>query len=562
MSSAVDQMKENLACALIRSVKKAVNQGVLQELPELPDFIIEVPREKDHGDFAANLAMLLSKKVHLPPRKVAGILMDCIDLQGLPVEKVEVAGPGFINFYLDPGWVLGVLPGIITLDENYGRTDLGGGAKVQIEFVSANPTGLLHMGNARGAALGDSIASILNFCGYQVTREFYINDAGHQIELLGDSLQARYFQLLDRPAEIPAEGYHGEDIIETVKGFINLYGDSYLNIDEDKRKNALIDYTLKEKLAVIKKTLLSFGVSYDVWFSEQDLHNNGVVKEIVDRLISMGYLYEHEGALWFKAKEFGVEKDEVILRSNGAPTYFATDIAYHFNKFQRGFDRIINIWGADHHGHVARMKGAVAALGYNPDALHVIIMQLVRLYRGKEIVRMSKRAGQYVTLEELIEEVGRDAARYFFVMRSADSHLDFDLDLARSQSNENPVYYIQYAHARICSILRQLDETGKTLPAPGPDYLNLLKEEAELVLARRLADFPEEVSMAAKDLAPQRLTRYLHEVAGLLHSFYNSHRVISPDEKLSCARLILVRATRVVLCNGMRLLGIQAPERM
>ncbi|MFA5383422.1 MAG: arginine--tRNA ligase [Eubacteriales bacterium] len=562
MSSAVDQMKENLACALIRSVKKAVNQGVLQELPELPDFIIEVPREKDHGDFAANLAMLLSKKVHLPPRKVAGILMDCIDLEGLPVEKVEVAGPGFINFYLDPGWVLGVLPGIITLDENYGRTDLGGGAKVQIEFVSANPTGLLHMGNARGAALGDSIASILNFCGYQVTREFYINDAGHQIELLGDSLQARYFQLLDRPAEIPAEGYHGEDIIETVKGFINLYGDSYLNIDEDERKNALIDYTLKEKLAVIKKALLSFGVSYDVWFSEQDLHNNGVVKEIVDRLNSMGYLYEHEGALWFKAKEFGVEKDEVILRSNGVPTYFATDIAYHFNKFERGFDRIINIWGADHHGHVARMKGAMAALGYNPDALHVIIMQLVRLYRGKEIVRMSKRAGQYVTLEELIEEVGRDAARYFFVMRSADSHLDFDLDLARSQSNENPVYYIQYAHARICSILRQLDETGKTLPTPGPDYLNLLKEESELILARRLADFPEEVSMAAKDLAPQRLTRYLHEVAGLLHSFYNSHRIISPDEKLSCARLILVRATRVVLCNGMRLLGIQAPERM
>ncbi|KUK54099.1 MAG: Arginine--tRNA ligase [Desulfotomaculum sp. 46_296] len=562
MSSAVDQMKENLAGALKRTVKKAVRQGVLQDLPELPDFIIEVPREKDHGDFAANLAMLLSKKVHLPPRKVAEILKGCIDFQGLPVEKVEVAGPGFINFYLDPKWVLEILPGIITLDENYGRTDFGGGTKVQVEFVSANPTGLLHMGNARGAALGDSIASILSFCGYQVTREFYINDAGHQIELLGDSLQARYFQLLDRPAEVAAEGYHGEDIIETVKGFIKLYGDSLLDTGKEERKNALVDYTLKEKLAVIKKALLSFGVSYDVWFSEQDLHKKGFIQEIVDRLNSMGFLYEHDGALWFKAREFGVEKDEVILRSNGAPTYFAADIAYHFNKFQRGFDRVINIWGADHHGHVARMKGAVAALGYNPDALHVIIMQLVRLYRGGEIVRMSKRSGQYVTLEELIEEVGRDAARYFFVMRSADSHLDFDLDLARAQSNENPVYYIQYAHARICSILRLLDETGKKLPSPGPDDLNLLKEEAELVLTRRLADFPEEVLMAAKDLAPHRLTRYLHEVAGLLHSFYNSHRVISPDERLSCARLMLVKATRIVLRNGMRLLGIQAPERM
>jgi len=362
---------------------------------------------------------------------------------------------------------------------------LAGAAKVQVEFVSANPTGLLHMGNARGAALGDSIASILSFCGYQVIREFYINDAGHQIELLGDSLQARYFQLLGRPAEIASEGYHGEDIVETVKGFINLYGDSLLDVSEEERKNTLVDYTLKEKLAVIKETLLSFGVSYDVWFSEQDLHKKGVVREIVDRLNSMGFLYEHDGALWFKAGEFGVEKDEVILRSNGAPTYFAADIAYHFNKFQRGFDRVINIWGADHHGHVARMKGAMAALGYNPDALQVIIMQLVRLYRDGEIVRMSKRSGQYVTLEELIEEVGRDAARYFFVMRSADSHLDFDLDLARAQSNENPVYYVQYAHARICSILRQLDETGKKLPAPGPDDLNLLKEEAELVLARR-----------------------------------------------------------------------------
>jgi arginyl-tRNA synthetase len=555
-------MRTNLSRALQEAVREAVQRGLLPDFPEVPGFIIEAPREKEHGDFAANLAMQLAKKLRLPPRKIAEALLSCLKLTGLPVLKAEVAGPGFLNFYLEPAWALAEIPRIISAGDDYGRVDVGKGKKVQVEFVSANPTGLLHMGNARGAALGDSLARILDFAGYRVEREFYINDAGHQIELFGRSLEARYFQLFGRPGEVPEEGYHGEDIVETVKGFAAAYGDKYLSVPEEERREALVSYALAEKLAAIRKALADFGVSYDVWFSETSLHESGAVREAVRRLEERGFLYEYEGALWFKAKEFGVEKDEVVIRKNGFPTYFAADIAYHVNKFERGFDLVINIWGADHHGHVPRLKGALAALGYNPDALQVILMQLVRLFRGGEIVKMSKRSGQFVTLEELVEEVGRDAARYFFVMRSADSHLDFDLDLARARSNENPVYYIQYAHARICSIFRQLEEMGGQPPGPGQADLLLLKEEAELLLARKLADFPEEVALAAQDYAPHRLTRYLHETAGLFHSFYNSYRVIGGDEGLSAARLLLAGATRIVLRNGLRLIGVSAPERM
>ncbi|WP_073164568.1 arginine--tRNA ligase [Desulfofundulus australicus] len=558
MKGIVQEVREHLAGALERALASAVSRGLLPAV-EIPPYVLEVPREKEHGDFATNLAMLLARPARLAPRKIAGTLVAHLDLTGIPVDRVEVAGPGFINFYLAPRWALAELPRIIAADHDYGRVNLGQGQRVQVEFVSANPTGLLHMGNARGAALGDSIAALLDFAGYRVTREYYINDAGNQIENFGRSLEARYFQLLGLPAQVPEEGYHGEDIIDTVRGFVERFGDRYLQATEQERRQALADYALKEKLAAIKKALEDFGVHYDVWFSEKSLHESGAVEETINILRRRGYIYEYEGALWFKATEFGAEKDEVLVRSNGIPTYFAADIAYHRDKFRRGFERVINIWGADHHGHVARMKGAMAALGYDPEALEIVIMQLVRLYRGGELVRMSKRSGQFVTLEELVEEVGRDAARYFFVMRSADSHLDFDLDLARAQTNENPVYYIQYAHARICSILRQVD--GSLPPAEQVD-LDLLREEEELALARRLADFPEEVALGAKDLAPHRMARYLHEVAGLLHSFYNSHRVITGDEAMTAARLVLVGATRIVLRNGLRLLGLSAPERM
>lgn len=557
----VEKICNELRQALVKAVEKAVHTGALPRL-EIPDFLVEVPREKEHGDFATNLAMMLARPARSAPRNIAGILADNLELDKNLVKNVEIAGPGFINFYLDPRWPLEGLPAILEQGENYGRVNLGRGKKVQVEFVSANPTGLLHMGNARGAALGDSLAAILDFAGYEVTREYYINDAGKQIENFGLSLEARYLQLLGREAQVPEDGYHGQDVIDTVKGFIDKYGDKYLDAGGEERRSALVEYALKEKLGAIRKVLEDFGVKYDVWFSEQSLHDGGKVDAALERLKERGYTYERDGALWFKATGFGVEKDEVLVRKNGIPTYFAADVAYHMDKFERGFDWVINVWGADHHGHVPRMKGAVAALGYDPDALSVVIMQLVRLFRGGEIVRMSKRTGQFVTLDELMEEVGKDAARYFFVMRSADSHLDFDLDLAKSHTNENPVYYIQYAHARICSILRQ-PAAGEIIDrARQEPVTEKLTSEAELALARRLVDFPEEITLAAGQLAPHRIARYLHEVAGLLHSFYNAHRVITGDKDLSAARLALVDATRIVLRNGLKLLGLTAPERM
>jgi len=557
----IARLRAELNHALIKAVTLA-SQKMRFPAAGIPDFVLEVPREKEHGDFATNLALLLAGALKMSPRKIAGIIKEELNFEGLPVKKVEVAGPGFINFYLDPAWALRVIPEIINQGEDYGRVNIGNREKVQVEYVSANPTGLLHMGNARGAALGDSIASLLDFADYQVTREFYVNDAGTQIENLGKSLAARYFQLLGFKAEIPEEGYHGEDLVATTKKFIALYQDKYLKESASVREEALVKYALDEAITAIKKTLAEFGVHYDVWFSEASLYAGGSVKEIIERLKEKGFGYEHEGALWFKAREFGARQDEVLVRNNGAPTYFAADIAYHVNKLQRGFTKIINIWGADHHGHVARLKGALAALGYSPDAVQVIIMQLVRLYRGGEIVRMSKRTGQYVSLEDLIEEVGRDAARYFFVMRSADSHLDFDLDLAREQSVKNPVYYIQYAHARICSLKKVLAEQGRTMPRVSSTDLTLLTQEAELALARRLADFPEEVTRAVQNLAPHQIASYIHEVAGLLHAFYNHHRVITADPALSNSRVLLVEATRIVLANALKLLGLKSPERM
>ncbi|WP_166511121.1 arginine--tRNA ligase [Desulfallas thermosapovorans] len=554
-------MRAALEKALVEAVDKAVQAGELPPV-ELPDFVVEVPREREHGDFATNLAMLLPKQARMAPRKIAGVLVQYLPRTTRWLQHIDVAGPGFINFTLDPRWVLQAVPLAVERQSDYGRVQLGANKRVQVEFVSANPTGLLHMGNARGAALGDAIAAILDFAGWQVAREYYINDAGNQVENFALSLEARYLELLGREGEVPEGGYHGQDIIDTVRRYIEENGDKLLDVDRRVRLDTLARYALAEKISGIKKALADFGVHYDVWFSEQSLHDTGKVDGALQRLRERGFLYEQEGALWFKASAFGLEKDEVVVRKNGIPTYYAADIAYHMDKFDRGFDRVINVWGADHHGHVARMKGAIKALGYDPDALDVVLMQLVRLFSGGEIVRMSKRTGQFVTLEELVDEVGLDAARYFFIMRSADSHLDFDLDLARTQSNDNPVYYVQYAHARICSIFRQLAEQGGQPPRAGDVNLELLREEAELALARRLADFPEEVALAARQLAPHRIARYVHEVAGLLHSFYNVHRVITGDVELTSARLLLMEATRVVLRNALALLGVRAPEKM
>ncbi|KUK11155.1 MAG: Arginine--tRNA ligase [Clostridia bacterium 41_269] len=546
---------------LKEAVLKAKDEGDLN-FEELPFFIVEVPKEKGHGDFASNLAIILASQTKKPPREIGEIIIKHLDTSNTWIKDVEIAGPGFINFTLMREWLYQVLEVVERGDKKYGRSNVGNGKKVQVEFVSANPTGLLHMGNARGAAIGDTIANVLEAAGWKVTREFYINDAGNQIENFAKSLEARYLQLLGKEAEVPEDGYHGEDLIETMRNFIELEGDKYLEADPEVRREALTEYALKEKLKSIKESLERFGVAFDVWFSEHTLHESGAVNEVIEELRKRGYVYEKDGALWFKSTLFGDKKDEVLVRKNGMPTYFAADIAYHKNKFDRGFDRVINIWGADHHGHVVRMKGAMEALGYDKDKLDIIIMQLVRLFKDGEILRMSKRTGQYITLDELIDEVGKDAARFFFVMRAADSHLDFDLDLAKKESSENPVYYVQYAHARIISILRQAVEKGVEIPRAYKTDLTVLDSEVELELIRKLAEFPGLVKACAETLEPHRLPHYAIELAGMFHSFYTECRVLGEDEGKQAARLVLVNATRIVLRNVLNLLGVTAPERM
>ncbi|MFZ5943966.1 MAG: arginine--tRNA ligase [Bacillota bacterium] len=557
--SLVEKLKDNIRRQIIAALEENKAEGKLH-YEKLPGFVIEVPREKAHGDFACNIAMLLTKEAKMNPRQIAQLIVDKFNTQGTWTEKLEIAGPGFINFYLNNHWMYDVLPLVEDQDEKFGSSTVGDGKKVQVEFVSANPTGLLHMGNARGAALGDTLANLLSAAGFQVTKEFYINDAGNQIENFGKSLEARYFQEMGRDVPFPEEGYHGKDIIDTVKTIIKEVGSQYMELEPEERRTRLIETALEEKLSAIRTALANFGVEYDIWFSESTLHESGAIAEVIEVLKGKDLIYEQEGALWFRSSRFGSDdKDEVVVRSNGTPTYFAADIAYHKNKFDRGFDWVINIWGADHHGHVARMKGAVEAVGYNPDNLTVILMQLVRLFRGGEIVRMSKRTGKYITLSELVEEVGKDAARYFFVMRNPDSHLDFDLDLAKQQSSDNPVFYVQYAHARICSILKAVGE-GK--PSSAKADVTLLQEPAELELIRKIADLPDEIAQAAKALEPHRIARYAHDLASSFHTFYNSCRVLTDDESLKNARLVLVNATRITLRNVLTLLGVSAPERM
>ncbi|MGB9886595.1 MAG: arginine--tRNA ligase [Moorellales bacterium] len=559
----------NLLSQIAAKIKSALAEAALEarkrgevKFDRLPEFTVEVPRERDHGDLATNLALVLARGAGRPPREVADSVLCHLNLTGTWVHRTEVAGPGFINFWLDPSWLYQV-PGLVEAQgDRWGNSHLGAGVKVQVEFVSANPTGLLHMGNARGAALGDTLANLLAAAGYEVTREYYINDAGHQIETFALSLEARYLQLFGREAPLPEEGYHGEDLVDTVRDFAARYGDRYLTSPPEERRQALVDFALQEKLAGIRRSLERFGVRYDVWFSEQSLHSRGLVGDTLAELERRGYLYRQDGAVWFRASALAKAKDEVVVRSSGVPTYFAADIAYHVDKFARGFDRVINIWGADHHGHVGRLKAALAALGYDPERLTVILMQLVRLFQGGELLRMSKRTGQYVTLDELLDEVGKDAARYFFLLRSADSHLDFDLDLAKSQSEENPVYYVQYAHARIASILRHARAEGYEVPPAGAANLRLLTHPAEVELLRKIAEWPGVVETAARNLEPHRLPYYAHELASIFHRFYTQCRVLHPDPELRGARLVLVKITRITLARVLNLMGVTAPESM
>jgi arginyl-tRNA synthetase len=553
----LENIRNEIAELLTGAVSEARRAGSLTGR-DLPGFTVETPRDRAHGNFASNLALLLAQEEHVSPRRIAQVLLDFLSLPTGYVARAEVAGPGFINFYLDPAWHYQVLPEVETQGERFGCSDLGGGERVQVEFVSANPTGLLHMGNARGAALGDTLANVLTAAGYNVQREFYINDAGNQIENFGRSLEAHYLRLLGQDVPFPENGYPGKDLLECMKGMVAQVKDKYVAVDPLLRREMLVKFALAEKLSQMEKDLADFRVHYDNWFSEQTLHDGGEIEQVLRDLQKSGYLYEDDGALWFRSTLFGDEKDEVLVRGNGIPTYFAGDIAYHRNKFRRGFNRVINIWGADHHGHVARLKGAMKALDIDPDRLQVIIMQLVRLFRDGEVVRMSKRSGEYITLRDLMDEVGADAVRYFFVMRSADSHLDFDFDLAKEQSSENPLYYVQYAHARICSILRQ----AETVPPVAAVDCSLLSDPAELALIQKIAELPGEIAYAASHMEPHRLAFYANELATLFHGFYTTCRVLTDQPGLSQARLVLINACRIALSNTLHLVGVTAPEHM
>ncbi len=556
----IQSLRDSLYNTIIAALEKAKKDNLL-EFSTVPDFVIEVPREKEHGDFATNVAMLLARQAKMPPRKIAEIIVAQIPVNQSGFKQVDIAGAGFINFYFDNSWLHGIPNLVQTMGNEYGLNQKQN-KKVQVEFVSANPTGNLHMGNARGGAIGDSLANILHLAGYDVEREFYINDAGNQIEIFAESLEARYLQLTGHDVKFPENGYAGQDVIDTVKGIISRYGKDWVALSSEERRRCLVEEALQEKVTYIAKTLQEFGINYDVWFSEKTLHQAGKIDEVIAELEREDYVYEKDGALWFKSTRFGDEKDEVLKRANGLPTYFAADIAYHKDKFERGFDWVINVWGADHHGHIARMKGAIQALGYNPDQLDILLMQLVRLLRSGNVVRMSKRTGTTVSLDELIEEVGRDAARFIFVMRNPDSHLDFDLELAKQQNQDNPVYYVQYAHARICSIFRQAEAAGISMPPVEQINSALLKEPEELDLLRKIADFPEEINVAARTMAPHRIARYVMDLAGLFHSFYNHHRVINDDQALQEARLLLMSVTRITIKNALCVLGVSAPEQM
>jgi len=564
MTNVVETIKHQIEEIVKKSIRKASENG---EIPEIPveELTIEVPKDAGHGDFSTNIAMQGAKVAKKPPRQVAEIIINSMDLSNTYIERVETAGPGFINFFLNNDWLYDALKDIQTKREDYGRIDLGKGQRVMVEFVSANPTGPLHMGNARGGALGDCIASVLEKAGYDVTREYYINDAGNQIEKFGISLEARYIQLLkgEDAIEFPEDGYHGEDIIERVKEYIEENGDKLLNVSSEERRKELVDYVLPKNVEAIRKALESYGIKFDVWFSEQSLYDNGEIQETLEYLEKNGYTTEKDGAVWFKATELGADKDEVLIRNNGIPTYFASDIAYHRNKFiKRGFDRVINLLGADHHGHAGRMKCAVKALGIDPDKLDVVLFQLVRLYRNGEIARMSKRTGKAISLTDLLEEVGRDAARFFFNTKASGNHLDFDLDLAVEESKDNPVFYVQYAHARISSILRTAEEEGIRIPNISDVDLSLIVHPSEIELIKKLAEWPELIERSATNYEPHRLTSYSTDLAALFHAFYRDCRVLGEAPELMAARLTLVQAVRIVLANALKMMGISAPERM
>ena len=542
---------------LLTAVHTATQKGLLSDEP-LPHFSVEAPKNTEHGDLSVNFAMAGARTYRQPPLKIAQAVVDNMDLSGSYFEKAEVAGPGFINFFLGKQYSEYVVSSVLKDGKDFGRTNYGEGRRVLVEFVSANPTGPMHIGNARGGALGDCLASCLDWAGYEVDREFYINDAGNQIEKFKTSLETRYLQIFDPSIEMPEDAYLGQDITDHAKNFEAIHGDKYVNAPQEERRQALCDFALPKNIAKLKTDLEKYRINYDNWFAESSLHNSGAVKEIIEKMKASGYTYEKDGALWFKATELGDEKDRVLVRDNGIPTYFVPDIAYHYNKLMvRKYDTAIDILGADHHGYIARMKAALKALGIDEKRLDIIIMQMVRLVKNGETYKLSKRSGKAITLETLLDEVPIDAARLFFNLREPNSHLEFDLDLAISESSQNPVYYVQYAHARICSILKVLADVDDT-----DADLTLLCEPSEKALISKIAYMPTEIIVAVQNYDPSVITRYLIELATAFHKFYNDCRIKDAPDDIKKSRIALVKATKQAIANGCDLLKIDAPEYM
>lgn len=563
MSKIVKKTEIELKNIIEQAVKKAVSNGALPEA-EMPQFNIEKPANKDNGDYSTNVAMAGARAFKKAPRMIAEAIASCIDLDGTAFERVEIAGPGFMNFFLSQQFYSNVLKDVFSCGKDYGKSDYGQGKRVLVEFVSANPTGPMHIGNARGGAIGDCLASVLDWAGFSVNREFYVNDAGNQIEKFATSLEVRYLQHYDPSVELPEDAYHGQDIVEHAENFIKEYGDKYVNADSKERRKALVDFALPKNIAGLERDLGRYRITYDKWFRESTLHNDGSVQRVVDALKEKGVTYEQDGALWFKASEYGNDKDIVLVRANGLPTYIVPDIAYHYNKLvTRGYDKAIDVLGADHHGYVPRMKAALTALGLDASRLDCVIMQMVRLVREGETIKLSKRSGKTITLNTLIDEVPLDAARFFFNLREPNSHFDFDLELAAKQSSENPVYYVQYAHARICSIIKKAQEQGVELKTPSDDELALLSSKEEKDLIRHLSLLTDEIVSAAKSYDPAKITHYVIELATLFHKFYNAQRVMLDDnEGLMQARLFLCKAVKDTIYNILTMLKITAPEVM
>ncbi len=559
MAAAQAQLREMLMQALGTLVAE-------EKVPAeaVPAFKIEIPADKSHGDFASNIAMASAKALRMPPRKIAEMLTEVMIFDGTYFEKVEIAGPGFINFFLKKNWFADTVQAVLTEEGDYGRTDGGSGKRALVEFVSANPTGPMHVGNARGAALGDGIAALLEWTGWHVEREFYVNDAGNQIEKFATSLEARYLQQYQEGVEMPEDAYHGADITEHAAAFALEFGDAYVNTDSKTRRDALVAYALPKNVAGLERDLKKYRVEYDNWYRESALHNDGSVMKIVEALKEKGYTYEQEGAIWFKASDFGADKDFVLVRANGIPTYIVPDIAYHCDKLvTRKFDKAINVLGADHHGYVPRLKAALMALGVDVSHLDVVLMQMVILMRNGEVAKLSKRSGKAITLVTLLEDIPLDAARFFFNMREANTHFEFDLDLAVEQTSQNPVYYVQYAHARICSILRNLKQEGLYQEGTSLSDLPALETAQEIELIRHLAAFPAEIEAAAKVYDPSRITKYATELATLFHKFYDACSVKNAETpELREARTAVCRAVGITLRNAMSILKIDCPESM